>query len=393
MYLTPAATLPRALARTHPARRLAAMLITSLVLATGARAADLVIGQTLPLSGSWAHQATQWRLGAGIYLAHVNATGGVNGRSLRHVVLDDAGDPLRAVANVRSLSGLEQAVVLVGPASQDAVGELQRQRVLQDTGLSLVGAVGGGSGTGQHHGAHVYPVRAGFDTEARQLANYLSTRGVRTVGLVYQADGTGRAGHAAMVQALTSHGVKLVGELALPPTAPSAGPEALKALLASAPQAIALAVAGRPAAQFVRDYRNAGGKAHLLSLSVADHAEVTRIAGPQAARGMGFVQVMPFPFNTAHPLVREYQRVLYRYGPMDATPSYSGLEGYVSARLLVEALRRAGPSPDASRVSRALEALGSVDLGGMSVETSRGAARGLQRVDITVLDGNGQLLR
>lgn len=393
MCFTLAAASPRALARPRPARRIAALLATSFALTAGAHAADVVIGQTLPLSGPWAHQAAQWRLGAGIHLAHVNATGGVNGSSLRHVVLDDAGDPARAAANVQSLTDREQAVGLVGLASHDTVDALLRRRVLQDAGLSLVGAIGGGPQAGHDHDLHVYRVRAGFDTEAKQLAAYLSTLGVRTVALVYQDDGTGRAGHAAMVQALSSHGVELLGALALPTTLRSLGPEARQVLLARAPQAIVLAVAGRPAAEFVRAYRGAGGKAHLLSLSLADHAEVTRIAGIQAARGMGFVQVMPFPFNTAHPLVREYQQVLYRYGPMDATPSYAGLEGYVSARLLIEALRRAGPSPDASRVSRALEALGSLELGGMQVQTHRGAARGTQRVDITVLDSNGQLLR
>ena len=102
--------------------------------------------------------------------------------------------------------------------------------------------------------------------------------------------------------------------------------------------------------------------------------------------------MVPYPYRPQLPVVREYQTLLKKYAP-DAEVNYTSFEQFLGAKVLVEALRRAGPGPTRAKVIKALESMGSHDLGGVTVGFSPASRVGSRFVEVTVIGSTGKLMR
>jgi ABC-type branched-subunit amino acid transport system substrate-binding protein len=159
------------------------------------------------------------------------------------------------------------------------------------------------------------------------------------------------------------------------------------------PDAVILLLGGRPAPELIKQIRNSPAEyAQLYVMSVVPPADLIKAAGEAKARGIVFAQAVPFPFSATLPLVNEYQRLMKQYAPNEAL-SFSTLEGFVTGKITVEALKRAGPKPTREKVLKALVNLGEFDLGGVYVNYSPKARNGWGMVDLIVIGPNGKLLR
>ncbi len=358
-----------------------------------AQGGDIVVGQTVPLSGVLASSGAQIRDGVKLCFEHVNASGGIHGARIRHLLRDDAYKVDDTLRHTQDLIGKDKAVALIGYAGSANVGELLKQGTLAGAGIALVGPVTGAESLRAPFNANLFHIRAGYADEMEHMVNHLFTIGIRSIGVFYQNDAFGKAGLAGVERATEKRNLKV---------AVSAGYErntmdtdvskAVAAIRAHEPQALIMVAINKPAAAFAKAYRGAGGSAQLLNISVVDPAELIRLAGLDAVQGLGITQVMPFPYAPNSPLVREYHSLLARYGA-GATPSYGSLESYVSAKVLVEGLRRAGPGPTPERVLRALEGIDLFDAGGFSVRYGKANRIGSKFVDITIIGRNGRLLK
>ena len=86
------------------------------LLATFAHAAgnDLVIGQTIALTGGQAEHGKAVLLGARAHFDKVNAAGGVQGRKIVLTTLDDAGNTAKAAENTALLIDRENVLAVFG---------------------------------------------------------------------------------------------------------------------------------------------------------------------------------------------------------------------------------------------------------------------------------------
>jgi ABC-type branched-subunit amino acid transport system substrate-binding protein len=148
----------------------------------------------------------------------------------------------------------------------------------------------------------------------------------------------------------------------------------------------------KPTAAFVKQYRESGGGAQLLNISVVDPAELVKLAGLKNAHGLGISQVVPYPYMANLPVIREYQELLKKYAP-DEQVNYTSFEEFLGAKVLVEGLRRAGPNPTRAKVAKALESMSHFDLGGITVNYSPTQRVGSQYVEVTVIGSTGKLLK
>jgi ABC-type branched-subunit amino acid transport system substrate-binding protein len=105
-----------------------------------------------------------------------------------------------------------------------------------------------------------------------------------------------------------------------------------------------------------------------------------------------FSQAVPYPYDTKRKIVVEYQQELKRHAP-EAVPNFAGLEGYMTAKALVAALRRAGLGPTPEKVLAALEGLGRLDLGDYVLDYSPQMRRVEPSVDITLIGRDGRLIK
>jgi ABC-type branched-subunit amino acid transport system substrate-binding protein len=362
-----------------------------LVLAAGASAAPapedgrIPIGQTLALSGGTAEHGQGVAAGAKAYFDSVNAAGGVNGRKLVVTTLDDGGDAGRAAANTRRLIETDNVVAMFGGVEGGPCVASLREASAR--GVPLVACMAGSPEMREPFDRMSFPVRAPHVEEFARLLDVARTYGFRRVAFFHADSDTGRK-HLANVQRLAkARGIEVV-----PVTARAdANPEALAAALGAA-RVDAVFNHGSYAAYaaLVREARKQGFAPQFMAVN-SGAAQMAKLLGPDA-KGLIFTQVVPFPWAVAVPLVKEYQQALARYAPGTA-PSFSSLEGYASAKVLVAGLRAAGKDVSREKLARALEGLGSVDLGGMVVQYSAGARNGSAYVDTVVVAADGRFAR
>ena len=370
-------------------RRLAAAWGAALALT--AHGAELVIGQVAPLSGVLASTGEQMVLGGKVYFQHVNAQGGIHGANIRVEVADDGYKVPDTVRLTRELLAKPEVVALYGFAGTANITQLLTDGVLAQGGAALVAPYTGGESLRNPFNPWIFHVRAGYADEAEHMVQQLTTLHMDRMAVMYQDDGFGKAGLAGVEAALAKRNLKLVAAAPYERNTDKVD-DAVKTILAANVHAVIMIAINKPAAAFVKRYREAGGGAQLFSISVVDPAEIVKLAGQKNARGLGISQVVPYPYTPMLPVVREFQGLLKKYAP-NAQVNYTNFEQFLGAKVLVEALRRAGPAPTRAKVVKALESLQNYDLGGVTLSYSPTDRVGSRYVEVTVIGSDGRLMK
>jgi len=145
-------------------------------------------------------------------------------------------------------------------------------------------------------------------------------------------------------------------------------------------------------AAFIRAVRKAGFGGAFYNVSFVGTKALAEELGAEA-RGVVISQVMPYPFSPATPLSGEYLAAGKVLAGDKFEPTYSGIEGYVAAKTLVEGLKRAGNSPSAEGLIAGLESLRELNLGGFFVDFSTQKHTGSKFVDLSILTADGKVRR
>jgi ABC-type branched-subunit amino acid transport system substrate-binding protein len=356
-----------------------------------ASAAEIVIGQVAPLTGVLATTGREMVVGGRVYFDWVNDHGGINGARVREIVVDDGYDVAGTERATRSLLARPEVVALFGFAGTANIGKLLEDRVLADAGVALVAPYTGGESLRTPFNPWIFHLRAGYAGEAKHMVQQLDTLGIHRIALLYQDDGFGQSGKAGVEAALARQGRSLVAAAPYERNTSDVGP-AVRTILAANAQAVIMIAVNQPAAAFIKAYRQAGGGGQLFNVSVVDPAELARLAGLDNARGLGISQVVPYPYVATLPVVREFQAALHHYAPGEAV-NYTNFEEFLGAKVLVEGLRRAGPEPTRAKLIAALETLRNFDLGGIAVTYGPRERVGSSFVEVTVIGGDGKLLK
>lgn len=354
-------------------------------------AAELVIGQVAPLSGVLASTGQQMVVGGKIYFDFINAQGGIHGAMIRHEVLDDGYKVDETVRLARAMLARPEVVALFGFAGTANVTQLLTEGVLDVGGAALVAPYTGGESLRNPFNPWIFHVRAGYAAEAEHMVQQVTTLGMKRIAVMYQDDGFGKAGLLGVENALAKRSLKLAAAASYERNTDQVE-DAVKKIRASDAQAIIMISVNKPSAAFVRQYREGGGGARLYNISVVDPAELVKLAGLKNVHGLGITQVVPYPFMTSMPVVREYQELLKKYAPGEVV-HYTSFEEFVGAKVLVEALRRAGPNPTRAKVVKALESMERYDAGGITVSYSAANRIGSRFVEVTVVGSSGKLLK
>lgn len=361
-----------------------------LLLAAAAARADIVIGQSAPLSGTLASTGKEMVLGVKLCLDAVNAQGGINGQKLRHVVKDDGYNTEETVRLSQELIDKDKAVALIGYAGTGNIAELLKRGVLAAGNVPLIAPYTGGEPLRKPYNPYIFHIRAGYADEAAKMVEQFVGSGLKRIGVFYQNDAFGQAGLAGVEQALAKYQL----EPAARGSYEKGGEDvaaAVEQMKKAAPQAVIMIAVLRPAAAFVREYRKLDPSAQIFSISVINGPELFKLAGENAGRGVGITQVMPSPHAGTAAVVKDYLKALKTYAPQ-AAPSYTSFEEYVGAKVLVEGLKRLKGEATPGALIKALETV-DVDLGGFRVKFGPNQRIGSQFVDVTFLRGNGELGR
>lgn len=405
----------------------ASVLLGLATAAAGAQPQPLAIGLTAPLSGPDAAYGLGLRHGAQLALARANAGGGVGGRPLELLALDDGGDPQRAAANARLL--LERGAVALtsvhGARATAAVAQVLAPAVGEAAGdaprAALVGPATGAEPLRDPPRPGVFHLRAGVAEEASAALLHLDTLGVSRYALIAQADALGDSGRERVLFELTRIATRPVASERLSERASPADVRRLvDRVCALRPEAVILALDAVQAAAALAAARAQPCATHHLVFSEAGAALAARPAGssgPHPLAGLLVTQVVPHPGNALHPLVAEYQRALMEHGahvapgahgasgasgssgssgssgaPGAAPGSHASLEAYAATRVIQEALRACGREAGRACLLQVLPAR-TFELPGMKVQFGTAQRQPRPFVEITLLDGAGRLRR
>lgn len=366
-------------------------VLLAAALLSSASAGDLLIGQVAPLSGSIASTGQRMVQGAQLWFDHVNELGGIHGAHIRQVIRDDGYQVDKTVEETRELVADDQVLALIGFAGTANIAELLKRRVLEEAGITLIAPYTGGAPLRTPYNPSIFHIRAGYADEAEHLVKQLTTLGYDRIGVLYQDDAFGKSGLDGVLTALAKRKLQPLLAAGYPRNTAEVQP-AVDAMLKAQPSAIIMVAVNKPAAAFAKAYRAAGGGAQLTNISVVDPIELIKLAGIESVRGLGISQVMPYPYNPTLPVVKEYLALLKQHGN-GAEPSYTTFEEFIGAKVLTEALRRAGPNPSRGKVSSALASLRNYDVGGFQVDFGERNRQGSRFVEVTVIGADGRLLR
>ena len=356
----------------------------------GARAQDSVlkIGQSTALTGPLGDLGSAMHQGAKAAFAGINARGGVNGRTIELVTLDDAYEVPKALANVEKLMAERDTFALFNCMGTPMI-DAMLPKVLE-SGIPFFAPFTGAQLSRIATARSVFNIRASYADEAEKLVQHLSTIGVQRIGIVYQNNAFGKEIFNAAKQSMDR--LKLPGAIAVTVENNASDASSAAAKLAGGNlEAIVVGLAGKPTLEFVKAFRALQRGVTLYALSVMGTPATVKALGLDAT-GMAISQVVPLPSNVVMPVVREFQSA-WKASGATAEPSHLALEGYINARVFAEALQRAGRNPTRAAFIDATWNLKKWDLGGFEINASTPERNASRFVELTLVGRDGRFIR
>lgn len=354
---------------------------------TGVGSTDLLIGQTITLQGGRNRYGVEVAAGVDALLQEVNAAGGVNGRRIVLRRMDDDNHAAKAEANAREL--IDAGVFLLfgsiegGPSTAVMKAAVERQ-------VPFFAPMAGSPELRRPSQPMVFPVRAEHREEFRALIGYGARTGLRRVGFFHSDSATGRQHLENVRIAAAEQGLELVLGAPFKSDIDDAQVDAVVQRMRGERVEMMLNH-GSPGVyeRLLRRSRAAG----LRTTFFAVNSGSTQMAGALGvlAHGMVFSQVVPNPWARKTAIAREYQDAFRRVQP-DHDFSYGSLEGYLSAKALVAALKLAGARPTRDGFVKALDGA-AIDLGGMKLDYRSGNHQGSTFVDLSIVTREGKFLQ
>ena len=350
---------------------------------TGIFADRVVFGQSCALSGLNAASGTGMRLGIQAAFHEANEKGGIHGRKIELITLDDGYEPVQTIKNSNQLIDQEQVFALIGavgtPTSRVAVP------ICQEHGVPYVGPLTGAAFLREVTDV-VINLRASYAQETEEMVEFLTKEvGTEKIAIFYQDDSYGRAGYNGTLAAMEKRGLRLVSSGNYRRNTLDVRTAVLD-IFEAKPDAIIMIGSYEPSAEFILWSKKVGMDAIFVNISFVNS---NALAGALGASGEGVLvtQVVPFPLSESVAITKNYQTALRAFDP-EVSPEFFSYEGYLVGRLALLGLERAGVDVTRDSFFQAIQALENFDLNGFVLDFSDDN-QGSDRVFMTVLSADG----
>jgi branched-chain amino acid transport system substrate-binding protein len=358
---------------------------------------EIRFGIAAPFSGAARELGRQMKLGIDTAFNRVNDAGGVEGRMLRLIAADDGYEPTRTADAMKQLYEKDQVFGIIGnvgtPTAVVAVPYALERRLL------FFGAFTGANVLrNDPPDRYVFNYRPSYAEETDAVVRYLvKMRRLqpRQIAVFAQQDAYGDSGFAGVAKAFRTLGASDSAILRLNYKRNTVDvEEAVNQLRAQKPliKAVVMVSTYRAAAKFIEKTRDLYPGMIYTNVSFVGStalADELMLLGARYANGVLVTQVVPAVSGYSS-VVLEYKNALAKYFPGEA-PDYVSLEGYVSANVLIQALKRAGPQLDTEKLIDNLESMRNLDLGlGTPLSFGRAEHQASHKIWGTALDENGR---
>ena len=346
----------------------------------------LVIGQVIGLSGPTASSVKEQIAGSQLVFDDVNRAGGIFGRKINLITRDDAFVPTQTASVTAELIANEKPLALFffrGAAQLSAA-----LPAIDAAGIPLIAPSAGAMNLHNPPLKNVFMLRTPFQYEVRKAVKHLTTVGINRVAIFYSEDGLGLDANVGFREAVATEKIQVLVS------------QAYKRPLKDLQKIVqpytdlniqAIFVIGAPdeSSAFIAAVRKLGGKSQIVTLSNNASSSFVKGLG-EYSNDIIVTQVMPARRSGGIRAVDDFQK-LAAVNKVEA--SDAAMEGYLAAKLLVEAITRAGKNVSRQRLLETLNSMSSVDIGGIKFGYSPTDHTGMELVDLSIIAKNGKFVR
>src|SRR3954467_3733727 len=368
----------------HSAGLAAAALLSPAAIRNAAASSPIVVGQSAALTGPQASFGTAMREGVLAALQTVNRNGGVYGRPVQLLSLDDQGDKARTEANVRQLTENSRVLALTGFTTRPC-SEAGAVLAAQE-GIALVGAFSGTPLLYGEKASTTFTTRASYEQEMEAIVRHYRQLGIQRFGFLHLDDA--RATNVPLLEGiLARQGGQLVVTAGVDRKGSSLNAAAVKALDANMPEMLIVLANNAPLTSLLREYAPRTMILPKVVISFVDREKLLADLGKDAA-GVGFSVVVPEYTKEKYWVVREFVALAKE---LKTTVTPVSLEGFITGLALAEGLKNAR-SDSRSALIEGMGKVGGLDLGYTNMRFSKSERTGSRFVDLSLASRNAGLV-
>ncbi len=351
----------------------------------GVTSDKILFGQAAALEGPAAALGTGMQLGIRAAFTEANGDGGVNGRKLELKSYNDSYEPDASIDAVKQLIDDDKVFALIGPVGTPT--SKATQPIATKAKVPFVGPFTGASFLRDHTLGNVANVRATYAAETETWIKHLTEDlGYTRIALLYQDDAFGRVGLKGVTQALQRRKMALVAKGTYTRNT-IAVKTALIDIRRKRPEAVVMVGAYKPIATFIKVARSIDFNPTFVNISFVGSKALAEELGPDG-KDVIISQVVPFPWETSIPLVKEYQAALKAFDTK-SEPGFVSLEGYMVGKLAVMTLKNMKGDITREKFMKTIWKIGTYDLGGITLKFGPEDNQGMDQVFMTQINADG----
>jgi branched-chain amino acid transport system substrate-binding protein len=357
--------------------------------AAAAGAQDVTLGQVGPFTVIPVPDGIEVNQGIQAFVQQSNKGGGVRGHKFGFFELDDRYSA-DGFSEQFAKAMERKPLALLSPIGSAALLTMLKGGLLDKNEVVVMGAIPGAEVFRNPGHPRLFHIRAGDKQQIEKIVTHARTLGVSRISVLYQDLPIGTSGWAVAEEtAKSAPGIEIKGVKSTPEAASLAA--AAQQIKQMDSQSVLVLGAPRYMAEGVAALRKAGVSQSIFILSYVPVPLLVKLAGLEGARGVGISQTFPNPNGITLPLQRDFQAAMKAAYPQLNVYTSFHLEGYLSARVVAEALKRSkDPQITAASLDKALRTAGEMDFGGYRVDFTNGNI-GSRWVDIGVVTVDGRL--
>lgn len=371
---------------------LKALALAGGMLLSLATQAQIKLGISGPLEGPNASSMLELVRGAEMYINSVNQNGGVHGQKISVIARNDDFEVPKTVAVVRKLIEEDQVTALMlirGTPHNEAILPLIAQHK-----VPLIGPSTGAMVFHKPVNKYVFNVRTAYQLEAEKLVALLKTAGYHKIAVLHVQDGFGKDVLEGLKNGFVASALRpgvIVGFDRTAATKDNTDfmKPVLQDLLKDAPDVIVVVGAGLAVKNAIIAIRGAGSETKIATVSNNASTGFIKLLDKYGP-GVIVSQVFPDEKSLTSGFVREAQ-ILSGKAKVVLTPAM--MEGFAAAKVAVKGLKDAGASPTRASLQKALESMGSFDMGDMTITYSPSDHTGLVLTDLSIISKSKGFLR
>lgn len=348
-------------------------------------AQNIVVGQIGPFTGLPSPDALHLNQGAQAYFDSVNARGGVRGQKIDFFKLDDKFDPEEHSKQL-AVADAKQAVALITPVGTPALNLLLNPEEVDKHKFIILNSVPGAASFRKTEHPRVFYIRANDDQQIERLMKNANIIGIKSMAVLYQNLSTSASGFATAQEYAPQMKLTVKGYQANSNSAELSA--AASDIVKNGYQSVLVIGTPKFSADGIAQLRKAGMRSWIFSRDYLSPKFLIQVAGVDAASGVGIAQTYPDANGKKIAIQTEFQKTMKQFSPTVQTYSNFHIEGYITARVLVEGLNRVSGTVSADKLAQALKSIKAWDLGGFRIDFSKSQSAS-NFVDIGVISPSG----